>query len=152
MRRQTKILARSAWLALQITGLSATFNLLFKRSWKLGYRNGLMGGGKIISEMVWGHKHQDPQDSIHLFISCKHIGNLLCAQILGMRCWRQDVVSREPVVVSVCTHVCTHPPSGSKYPPMLVSALSSPCRATPCRTLSLQPLSQHGNPSSSGFQ
>ena len=55
------------------------------------------------------HKHQDPQDSIHLFISCKYIGNLLCAQILGIRsCRRQDVVLRELVVISECVLMCVH--------------------------------------------
>ena len=110
--------------------------------------------GKIISKMVTRHKHQDPQDSIHLFISCKHIENLLCAQILGMRCWRQDVVLRELVVVYMCTHMYTHihPVAVNILPHVGLSPLLPPARATPCRrALTAATIPAHGNPSVLAF-
>ena len=102
--------------------------------------------GKIISKMLRRHKHQDTQDSIHLFISCKHTGNVLCAQILGVRCCRrQDVVLREPVVVSECVLVYTHihPVAVNIFPHVGLSPLLPLPGECPAEGLSLQPLSQH---------
>ena len=107
--------------------------------------------GKIISKMVRRHKHQETQDSIHLFISCKHTGNVLCTQILGVRCCRrQDVVLREPVVVSKCVHI--HPVAVNIFPHVGLSPPLPPARGMPCRrALTAATVPAHGNPSVLAF-